>query len=414
MVGQQDPTVKSRMPVIQISDREVKGIRLGTGTYLDKNMRGFMLVSNAASMSYVLQRKVNGRSVRVTLGRVGEISADEARDAAMEAWLQMKKGLNPNDQRREDRVRGMTLKEAYRLFMAAEPRAPKTVQEYDGWFDRHLARWMGRTMEEIGHDRAGVRKLHETITDNARAALVKQKAKCGKDVPAHAGHAMANNVLRLLKSVYNRARVEVPSLPENPTVNVNWHKNRVRDTSLTAEDLQKWFSKVGSLTNPVKRDYWLSVILTGGRRNQIAESLWQDLDLDKGTWHFPQPKGGVERAYTIPISKYLIARLRKRKAENDKLFPGSPWIFPSAKAQSGHLSIPRNDKQGLPLAHTLRHTYRTHSLLAGVSDIESHLLMNHKPDGVNYDYISRSVTIEHLRMAQERITSHFLSCFGIE
>src|ERR1035441_369856 len=80
MVEQPDSTAKGRMPVVQISDREVKRISLGTGTYLDKNMRGFMVVSNAASMSYVLQRKVNGRSVRVTLGRVGEISADEARD----------------------------------------------------------------------------------------------------------------------------------------------------------------------------------------------------------------------------------------------------------------------------------------------------------------------------------------------
>ncbi len=82
------------MPEIDITDRAIRGIRLGTGTYLDKTMRGFMLVSNAASMSYVLQRKINGRSVRVTLGRVGEISADEARDAAMEAWLQIKKGVN--------------------------------------------------------------------------------------------------------------------------------------------------------------------------------------------------------------------------------------------------------------------------------------------------------------------------------
>jgi integrase len=164
----------------------------------------------------------------------------------------------------------------------------------------------------------------------------------------------------------------------------------------------------------VKRDYWISVLLTGGRRNQVAEAQWQHIDFDKETWHFPEPKGGVERAYTIPISKYLLKRLQKRKVENIGLDPDSLWVFPSARAESGHLSIPRNDKQGLPLAHTLRHTYRTHSLLAGVADIESHLLMNHKPYGVNYDYITRSVTIEHLRTAQEKITAHLLSCFGIE
>jgi Arm DNA-binding domain len=91
----------------------VKKIPFGSGTYLDKTMRGFMVVSNAVSKSYVFQRKIKGRSVRVTLGRVGEITAEEARDAAMAAWLQMKQGVNPNEQKRENRVRGMTLREAF-------------------------------------------------------------------------------------------------------------------------------------------------------------------------------------------------------------------------------------------------------------------------------------------------------------
>lgn len=147
-------------------------------------------------------------------------------------------------------------------------------------------------------------------------------------------------------------------------------------------------------------------------RSQIAESEWEHIDFKKATWHFPKPKGGTERAYTVPVSKYLLGRLQGRREQNHELYPGSKWVFPSEKSRSKHLSIPRNDKQGLPLAHALRHTYRTHSLIAGVSDIESHLLMNHKPDGVNYDYISRTVTIEHLRGAQEKITSHFLKHFG--
>jgi integrase len=325
----------------------------------------------------------------------------------------MKQGVNPNEQKRENRVRGMTLREAFNLFMSSEPRSPKTIQLYQSAFDRHLARWEGRTMEDIGNDRAGVRKLHETTTAAGRSGLAKQKVKCGKEVPEHAGHATANNVMRLLKGIYNRARVEVPSLPEDPTINVNWHKDRVRNTSLSVDELKGWFGKVEALQNPIKRDYWISVILTGGRRSQIAESEWEHIDFKKATWHFPKPKGGTERAYTVPVSEYLLDRLQRRREQNDELHAGSKWIFPSEKSKSKHLSIPRNDKQGLPLAHALRHTYRTHSLIAGVSDIESHLLMNHKPDGVNYDYISRTVTIEHLRGAQEKITAHFLKHFGV-
>src|SRR5258706_5563025 len=86
-----------------------------------------------------------------------------------------------------------------------------------------------------------------------------------------------------------------------------------------------------ALQNPIKRDYWISVILTGGRRSQKAESEWEHIDFGKATWHFPKPKGGTERAYTIPVSKYLLGRLQKRKGQNDALYPGSKWVFPSEK-----------------------------------------------------------------------------------
>jgi hypothetical protein len=127
-------TQRKIMTQIDLTECEVKKIPFGSGTYLDKTMRGFMLVSNAVCKSYVFQRKIKSRSVRVTLGRVGEISAEEARDAAMAAWLQMKQGVNPNEQKRKNRVRGMTLREAFKLFMSSEPRSPKTIELYQASF----------------------------------------------------------------------------------------------------------------------------------------------------------------------------------------------------------------------------------------------------------------------------------------
>lgn len=67
---------------IDITDKEVKRIPFNSGGYLDKTMPGFILISNATGMSYVYQRKMNGSSVRVNLGRVGMVSATQARDEA--------------------------------------------------------------------------------------------------------------------------------------------------------------------------------------------------------------------------------------------------------------------------------------------------------------------------------------------
>jgi integrase len=416
------------MPRIDIAEAIVHSLPLGSGAYLDKTVKGFMVICNAASKSYVLQRDLNRRAVRVKLGRVGEIGAEAARREALKALELFEQGRNPNLEKRVEAAKGMTLAEAFVLYKESEPRSPKTLEIYEGIFRNHLQQWERRTMLDIGSDRAGVRKLHEQITakvkteaealhDKLVAKEAKRKQPSKKGVPefsAHAGWATANNALRLLKGIYNRARVEVPSLPEDPTVNVNWHPDIVRQTSLTVDELKGWYEQVERLSSTIKRDYWISVLLTGGRRNQIAESRWEHIDLENGLWHFPKPKGGEERQYTVPVSEYLLDRLKARKEENAKLFPKSPWVFPSDKAISGHLTIPRNDKQGLPMAHALRHTYRTHSLLAGISDVHSHLLMNHKLEGVNFGYISRAVTLEELRKAQEKITDHFLVHFGVK
>jgi integrase len=405
---------RGKMPRIDITEKSVRKLPLGSGTYLDNSMRGFMVVCNAASKSYVFQRDVNGRATRVTLGRAGEVTADVARDLAMKTWLQMKDGRNPNEERREARVRGTTLAEAFDLYKAGgEDWSPKTLVEYEGIYKRYLSHWASRTMQEIGEDRAGVQQLHLSIRD--RVAKEGKKRKKDIDNPdAKPGTYAANRALELLRYVYNRARRQVPALPENPTDNVDFFKRRVRDASLKTEELKPWWDKIHKECSPVKRDYYIAVLLTGGRRNQMAEAQWEHVDLDHGTWFFPKPKGGKERAYRVPISQHLVDVLKRRKDENEELVPGSPWVFPSERKQGAHLEKPRDDKRGLPLPHALRHTYKTHSLIAGIREVESHLLMNHSIGGANAGYISREVTLEdHLRPAQERITAYFLRQFGV-
>jgi len=414
-------------PQIDIVKSVVHRLPLGSGVHTDRQLPGFFVLCNRRTRSYVFQGELDGRTVRVTLGHVEDITAEAARLEALKARELIRQDRNPNVERRIEEAKGMSLAEAFDLLKKSESRSPKTTELYEAIFRNHLQPWASRTMLQIGHDRPGVRKLHEEITAHVKAEIEKQHAervarmakhrkpyrRPVKDVPEQAGWSTANNALRLLKGIYNRSRLEVPALPEDPTVNVNWHRDVVRQNSLSVEELKGWYEKVQKLGNPVKRAYWLAVILTGARRNSVAEARWTDIDVDRGLWHFPNPKDGPERRFTVPLSRYLIERLRNLKKADEILHPGSEWAFPSSVSKSGHLTIPRNDKQGLPLSHTLRHTYRTHSLLAGVSDVHSHLLMNHRMAGVNYDYISRQVTVEELRAAQERVTEHFLRHFGV-
>ena len=395
-------------PKIEITESVVHSLPLASGAHVDKSLPGFMVLCGRQSRTYAYQREVDGRTLRVNLGRAGQISAESARLEALKSKKAIDQGQNPNTLRKVEAAKSMSLADAYTLYKNSSNRSPATMILYDSLFQRYLEPWANErkyTLVDIGNDRPGVRKLHEEITASVRAHLEtqrqqiidknkrKRRPRPVPEVTAHAGHSTANNVLLLLKGIYNRARKEVPVLPSDPTENVNWHDDHVRQNALPTDDMKKWYDRVMSLTNPVKQAYWIAVLLTGARRNSVAEARWEDVDLEQRRWHFPKPKGGEELRYTVPMSRYLVDRLCELKIQTDSLYPNSEWVFPSDKSDCGHITLPRNDRQGLPMSHALRHTYRTHCLLAGVSDVHSHLLMNHKLEGVNYSYITRAVTL---------------------
>ncbi len=422
-----DGSPRQPLTEIEIDDRvirrEVKKADAGRVLRL-RGLKGFMVVCNRRSASYVLQRKLRGRNRRVTIGLVGEKTAQQALREALEALEMFHRGLNPTEERRRSDIEGMTLEEAFSLLVKTKTQrgdwSPKTLELNREIYDRYLSKWSDRTIQQIGEDRAAVNALHTSI-QQAVAKRSKDDGAGTKQAPA--GWATANNVLRLLSNVYTRARREVPSLPPNPAFgqrhggNVDFFSGKTRDSSLSTDELREWYERVQRLSNPAKRTYWLAVLLTGGRREQVAESRWDGIDLEtEKTWHFPKPKGGSARRYTIPVSDFLAERLRELHEYTDTVHPKNPYVFPSDRSEVGHMTKPRNDKQGLPRAHALRHTYRTHGFIAGVPREMMWLLMNHKPpaqERVSFGYITREVTMETLRDAQEKITAHFLRYFGI-
>jgi len=95
------------------------------------------------------------------------------------------------------------------------------------------------------------------------------------------------------------------------------------------------------------------------------------------------------------------------------LFPDQAcdWLFPS-DSTSGHLVEHKESRTKLvKWGNDLRQTYRTVGQIAGIANLDMHLLMNHSVPGVNAGYITRSkLMTDHLRGQQERLSSLILSC----
>jgi len=103
--------------------------------------------------------------------------------------------------------------------------------------------------------------------------------------------------------------------------------------------------------------------------------------------------------------------LARRRDENEVGYPKSPWIWPSDSSK-GHVTEPKETKNGLPQPHVLRHSYSTFAKAAGLHEADIALLLNHKLPGVTGGYIHGHAISEHLAKCQESVTEHILQFAG--
>jgi integrase len=359
--------------------------------YADTEMRGFYLIVTATKRSFYVQSLVNGRQVRTKLGDHPAMDAKQARDAARQTLVGMRGGVNPNEERRRARARGITLREALDLHLAAKPLSPRTKDDYRYNCEQYLSDWLDRPLAELGADRSGVRDRHRRITERH-------------------GPPSADNAFRIFRAVYNRGLREHPDLPPNPCGNVDYHGLRRRKVDAPTDRLKAWGKAVLGL-HPVRRDLHLFMVLTGMRRTSACEARASDLDLASGRLHVPKPKGGSTRAFDLPLSGPLADLLGHRVEENPRLHRKSPWLFP-AESKSGHVAeVAQHELDGLT-GHALRHTFATLAVQAGVPLLELKYLLNHAASNVTMGYIH--VGPEHLRKHQETASRYILEQLGLE
>jgi len=359
--------------------------------YADTEMRGFYLIVTPTKRSFYVQSLVNGRQVRTKLGDHPAMDAKQARDAARQTLVGMRGGVNPNEERRRARARGITLREALDLHLAAKPLSPRTKDDYRYNCEQYLSDWLDRPLAELGADRSGVRDRHRRITERH-------------------GAPSADNAFRIFRAVYNRGLREHPDLPPNPCGNVDYHGLRRRKVDAPTDRLKAWGKAVLGL-HPVRRDLHLFMVLTGMRRTSACEARASDLDLASGRLHVPKPKGGSTRAFDLPLSGPLADLLGHRVEENPRLHRKTPWLFP-AESKSGHVAeVAQHELDGLT-GHALRHTFATLAVQAGVPLLELKYLLNHAASNVTMGYIH--VGPEHLRKHQEAASRYILEQLGLE
>ncbi|MDX1922588.1 MAG: integrase family protein [Alphaproteobacteria bacterium] len=364
----------------------------GQKLYFDTELKGFGLLVSRQSKSYIAQKDIRGKSRRVNIGRHGTWTTDEARKEARKILASMDSGQDPVEIQTAKLMTNITLLSCYQIhkdLLKRKDAAEGTLNNYQFTMDNYLKDWWDRPIDKIS--RSEVRERHTLIGEKH-------------------GHVVANRAMQNFRAIYNTAMKEYEHLPPCPIIAVHWFKERRRQEPIPADKLPAWFNLTKKIKNPVRRDYQLFVLFTGIRRRDAASIRWEDIDLTKASLHRPKPKGGEDRAFTIPLPDICLEILERRERQNRILFGDNcPWVFPTFSRKGNKLipvQEPKEQRQGLPSPHRLRDTYTTAANNAGLSPYDIDVLTNHRPakGSVTAGYIRQD--FEYLRVQQQKVADY--------
>jgi integrase len=378
----------------------------------DSDLAGFFVRIGTGTKTYMVQGDLwtDGRrqSLSIRVGEVGKMSARDARAKAKTLLGSIADGVDPRPKpaqppQLQDANSDPTLAQAWERYrdvhMRRKGRSDKTTSGYRDHVERLMGDWLGLPISVLGRQPELVRARHDKLTKEH-------------------GPYMANAAMRSLRAIYNHARKTAHDLPaNNPVLAVDWNAEKRRDTAMGVSDLSGWFVQLYGLENPLRREFHLLLLLSGSRPDAMKRTRVVDLDLRRRLLHFPQPKGGADRAFDIPLSREMMRCVVRALRLGRLLYPDQmeTFLFP-ADSKPGHLVEHKESRSDLPKwGNDLRQTYRTVGQVAGVSELDMHLLMNHSLPGVNAGYVTRHRLLgDHLRRQQQAISSTIVAAIKTE
>ncbi len=398
-------------------------------------------VTPTGRKTYVFEARLNGATIRMTIGTLTDWPIKEARTRAQGLKMMVDAGTDPREVER-DRQAAVTEKKAVALAkVAADKVQALTVgdlwpQYLDEGKPKRRPAWKPRYRADIllMSSPGGVKKVRgqgftrvgplyplmamplTQINEDTLKAWHDKEARQGADYAARA-LMIFRGFLRWAASkpeyrgLVNRAAGSAPAILDTlPSTKANKRKD-----CLEAAQLPGWFAGADTLGNRTIATYLKALVLTGARREEMAGLRWEDVDF---RWSRITLADKVNDTRVIPLSPYLaqmLVTLPRVTTEDGK---ANPFVF-AAKSASGHIEEPRSNfskvnKHAGVVKLTIHGLRRSFSLLgeaAGAPAGAIAQVMGHSPDSIAEGYRPRS--IDALRPYLAQIEAHILQQAGI-
>ena len=330
---------------------------LGAGkdmVYWDSALKGFgVRVYPSGAKVYVVQTRGPDGTKRVTIGRHGVITTDQARRRAALVLARIKAGeaLGPAQAARSQSGPTVAeIAERYFLEYVSVHCKPRTAKAYRYLVERHILPAFGNL--PVGAlDRRHVSDLHYKL----------RKTPCA-----------ANEAIAVLSRMLNRAETwGFGPAGGNPCRRVVKYRQRRRERFLTEEEFRRIGRTLVALETegqvPVHAAAALRLLmLTGCRCNEILTLRWEDVHFDAGEIRLRDSKTGPRVVALSPAGARVLGRLPR--------VAGNPWVVAGRRpgTRLTHLAyywyqVREPVGLGDVRLHDLRHSFASRALALGES-----------------------------------------------
>jgi integrase len=370
--------------------------------YRDEAIPGFGLrITSGGAKSFIVEKRVNGRVKRMTLGRYGNLTVEQARTEAMKILGKVATGSDPIAEKRERYARSVSLQQVFNDYLKTRKDLKEsTIQDYTKIMNTSFDGWLNTPIAEITKDM--VEKKHRVLGERSEAR--------------------ANNSMRVLRALINHAMSKYEDAKGNPIMLINpvdrlsqtraWYKVEPRKNLIRPTQLKPWYEATLQLNNETSRDYLHFLLFTGLRKTEAAQLRWENINFEEKTFTIPDTKNS--EPHTLPFSNFIEELLLRRFESRQSFF-----VFPS-ESKTGYIQDPRKailkvcEISGVEFRlHDLRRTFIT---IAESRDIPAYALkklLNHKDKAdITAGYIISDFS--RLREPMRVIEKYILSMMSFE
>lgn len=366
-------------------------------------------VTAAGARSYIFETRLEGKTIRITIGDIRTWTVGKAQAEATRHKAQTDQGIDPRLVRAEQHAAQVAVKvetaaAALRESVTLGAVWPVYVAERTPHWGEHQISAHRKIIQAGGEGRKRSPKPTKAgpLSDLAAERLVDlndARIEAWAKVEAQTRPSSARLAMRLLKAFLNwcaahphYSAIVTRNAAKSAKAREILGKPKVKHDLLQREQLKAWFGEVRKIGNPVIAAYLQTLLMIGARREEVAGLRWADVDFQWGSMKLGDK---VEDFRMVPLTPYVAHLLAALPRRNE-------WVFSSPSAESGKLAEPRiahNDAvaaAGLPhlTLHGLRRSFATLSEWTETPAGIAAQIQGHAPQGVReQNYIRRPLDL---------------------